>query len=175
MIMLYFAILMRKQHADSLTFFSIFSTRMIPGGRVATLAKFADVLVNRVCVLCAARCAAACPAPPFLLRPLAICCIPLSPLATAASDRLPPRTHTHHPPPPKRSCVWILWLCNFVLLAASESRVDVVFNSLAIAFIVELDDRCGWAPAAGRRARAPLARRSPPFAGLQQPLPMRCH
>jgi len=163
MIMLYFAILMRKQHANSLTFFSIFSTRMIPGGRVATLAKFADVLVNRVCVLCAARCAAACPAPPFLLRPLAICCIPLSPLATAASDRLPPHTHTHITIPPQSaaasgscgsatSCCWRpvnrAWT-----LSSTRSPSPSSWSWTT----------GGWAPAAGRRARTSC----PPLAAVR--------
>ena len=38
---------------------------------------------------------------------------------------------------------WLLWallLFTMVLLASAESRVDLVLNSLAAAFVVELDD-----------------------------------
>ena len=38
---------------------------------------------------------------------------------------------------------WLLWallLFTVVLLASAESRVDLVMNSLAAAFVVELDD-----------------------------------
>ena len=36
--------------------------------------------------------------------------------------------------------MWALLLFTVVLLASAESRVDLVMNSLAAAFVVELDD-----------------------------------